>query len=123
MTHDEAMRAWLDGQPMETFLNGWFQIHSAEALVKALSEECPIRLKAKSINVNGVEVPAPITRVEDIKDSETYYVVSFLERAYVLWTSGIDVKEHLAHVVERGILHSTPEACSIHARAMLKTNS
>lgn len=74
------------------------------------------RRKPQTITVNGVEVPEPMR--EEPQNTDWYYLAyPFSEALYAqyIWTGEKSEKLWL----EKGLLHSTPEAAIAHAKAMI----
>lgn len=74
------------------------------------------RQKPKSITVNGIEVPEPMRK--EPEKAEWYYLAYPISEdlyAQCTWTGARIDRLWL----EKGLLHSTPEAAIAHAKAMI----
>ena len=74
------------------------------------------RLKPKTININGFEVPEPAR--EALNRCDKYFiadpVIPDYQRGYIWWGDSADQT-----FLRRGIIHLTKEAAIQHARALL----
>ena len=70
------------------------------------------RRKRETININGYEVPRPLTEVPD----GVVYVPRLLHSNLSVTVSSLIYEEE---AVRRGIAHATPEDAAIHAKALL----
>lgn len=108
--HKEIKQAWANGETVQT-LHGdkWFDWGCSDRI--DLSLRSVWRVKPKTININGYEVPEPLRCPP--KSGEVLYLV------------GLDWVEakHPTHVsdiwYEHGLVHSTPEAAETHRKALL----
>lgn len=76
-------------------------------------ENLEYRLKPRTININGFEVPEPLRN--EPSDGTDYYVLDMSEISEMKWTS--DVSEH--QWLKAGIIHLTREAAEKHLEALL----
>lgn len=76
-------------------------------------ENLEYRLKPRTININGFEVPEPLRH--EPSDGTDYYVLDMSEVSEMKWTS--DVSEH--QWLKAGIIHLTREAAEKHLEALL----
>ena len=79
-------------------------------------EPYKFRLKQRTININGFEVPEPASDALNIGDK--YFtadpVIPTYHREYVWWGDSADME-----FLKRGIVHLTKEAAIQHAKALL----
>lgn len=74
------------------------------------------RRKQKTININGFEVPAQVR--EPLEVGTVYYVSSVLtEHLSVQYRWSADATDFRS--LKRGLIHLTPEAAELHAKALL----
>lgn len=85
---------------------------------------CPVweppvsyRRKPKTILVNGIEVPEPVSK--PLKESETYWLAVPTNRNRAVSIVWMDDKDD-EYVLQCGLIHLTKEAAVLHAEAMLK---
>jgi hypothetical protein len=74
------------------------------------------RLKQKMVTVNGFVIPAPLDKVPE-EDELFFFPVLQYEDFYD--SNRWDGDKYDMRVFERGILHSTKENASMHAKALL----
>ncbi len=76
-------------------------------------ENLEYRLKPRTININGFEVPEPLRH--EPSDGTDYYVLDMSEVSEMKWTSGVSEYEWL----KAGLIHLTREAAEKHLEALL----
>lgn len=87
---------------------GWVDV-----AVLTFHEAAKYRLKPRTININGFEVPEPLRH--EPSDGTDYYVLDMSEVSEMKWTS--DVSEY--QWLKAGIIHLTREAAEKHLEALL----
>lgn len=114
------LRAIADGDQVQwKDMNGsWLNLSHDDALIKiAEDRSMPVyfRIKPRTININGFEVPEPLRVAPD--GNIRYWTMSIHEKHAVSFTwssSKIDRDWLMA-----GLCHATREAAEAHARALL----
>lgn len=105
--------AQYDAEPWEHFeyyaAVGWVECSP----LMSFNETVEYRLKPRTININGFEVPEPLRH--EPSDGTDYYVIDMSEVSEMKWTS--DVSEH--QWLKAGIIHLTREAAEKHLEALL----
>lgn len=126
-THKELLEALLAGETLEEFNEYTLRLHednllfkNKDGLIAPLSNLClrnPMdwKIKPKTININGFEVPEPIRKPLSFK--EVYYIAVLTENLYYCqeWADSTKDMKNL----KAGIVHLTKEAAEIHAKALL----
>ena len=113
----EILRAIADGGGIEAF-NGkeWFGITPMTALRFIYDGNTPLRIKPQIVNINGFEVPEPMREAPKLKTR--FWLTDPLNNSGIstcTWHDGVMDKAWLS----LGICHSTKEAATIHAKALL----
>jgi hypothetical protein len=119
--HAAILRAIADGKAVQARLSGcktWTTADPVElATCNPLAQPFyEWRIKPKTININGHEVPAPLAYLEN---GAEYFTFSIFE--------GVPTSEHHCNRYQElgenhcrmGIAHATQEAAEAHARALL----
>lgn len=96
----------------------YFEYYAAVGWVEcsplmSFNETVEYRLKPRTININGFEVPEPLRH--EPSDGTDYYVLDMSEVSEMKWTS--DVSEY--QWLNAGIIHLTREAAEKHLEALL----
>lgn len=104
------VQAGANGEEIEVRLGTSGDWHSKDN--NGFSTHMDYRIKPKTITVNGIEVPAPLTTLEGL---DTFYLatpshVDF----YINYWAAVSCKRWL----DRGLCHKTKEAAIAHAKAM-----
>lgn len=111
----EILQAMLDGKDIEyKELNKWITNENAIGLFMCLHQDIPLRIKPRTIIVNGVEVPEPM-KVKPENGTKYYTAAPNPGLCMNWWNDNCDIKHFNA-----GICHSTPEAATLHWEAMIK---
>lgn len=124
-THIEMFEALLAGETLTQVNNPALQIRLVNGIITAgsdyvvdvlLTQPCFWKLKPKTININGYEVPVP-ERIEPERGTE--YFVPYLHRAAgtnsYLWDGGSEDRKRL----QNGLVHLTRAAAAQHSEALL----
>ena len=99
----------------------WYNFKNAEPDLLSFVVGEDYRIKQKTITVNGMEVPAPLTTLEGLDifylaaPSCVNFYISF-EVNTPLWVSTTILRNK--DWLERGLCHKTKEAAIAHAKAM-----
>lgn len=89
----------------------WYNFKNAEPDLLSFEVGEDYRIKPKTITVNGIEVPAPLTT---LKGLDTFYLAAPSSQNFcVEHGTGYDIW------LDRGLCHKTKEAAIAHAKAML----
>ncbi|WP_026470077.1 hypothetical protein [Alkanindiges illinoisensis] len=118
--HAEYLKAWADGQEVEVKRDEhgscWRDVPKTASLSAFESDMNEFRIKPKTININGFEVPEPVRKPLD-SGCEYWYVNHACEHGYGAdnWDSN---KFHRIRL-RNGAVHLTQEAAELHARALL----
>lgn len=82
LTKQQAKLAWANGEELEFYspdLDVWFGLND-EPFMSDVFDTRPIRLKPRTITINGIEVPAPF----EPKEGDTVFIpVNFLQQGYI----------------------------------------
>jgi hypothetical protein len=115
----EILRAWANGETVQVLIDGEWRDHnhhSAHKGAPAFHDAHTFRIKPKTININGYEVPEPCRG--PFKLGELYWCVCLDFGSFVLeheWDGGaVDLE-----LLEKGLIHKTKEAGTAHAKALL----
>jgi hypothetical protein len=115
----EFLLAWAKGETVQTLIDDeWIdqKHHSDRTSTPAFHDNHTFRIKPKTININGYEVPEPCR--EPLHYGEHYWCVCLEFGSFVLeheWDCGaIDL-----NLLKRGLIHKTKEAGTAHAKALL----
>lgn len=117
----EILRAIADGKEVQWQCDSgyWINQGAASTLEEISNEELPAdryRIKPRTINMNGREVPEPVR--EAPKRDKHYFVPGVAEEHFYRETTWSDDRfDHLR--LQRGIIHLTRDAAIAHAKAML----
>lgn len=79
-------------------------------------EDISYRRKPRTITINGYEVPEPVQSMLD--DGAVYYVPDLGEEN-LTWKTHWDGSEYDKQCFDRGLIHPTKEAATVHAEALL----
>jgi hypothetical protein len=115
----EILRAWANGEVVQMLIDDEWQDHnhhSYRTSTPAFHDAHTFRIKPKTININGYEVPEPCR--EPLNYGERYWCVCLDFGSFVLeheW-DGVAVDLEL---LEKGLIHKTKEAGTAHAKALL----
>lgn len=113
----EILRAIADGEEIEAICGeGWYGVMPRSALRYIYDGNIPLRIKPKTININGIEVPEPMR--EEPKRGAQIWVADLMSSAgttAINWYPGNNHKGYL----EAGLCHLTQEAAELHAKALL----
>ena len=110
----EILQGLLEGKEIEFFAREWMEVQTVGELLTAFYNERSVRIKPRTIIVNGVEVPEPM-KVKPEKNSK-YYTATTDPAIETYWTGcQWDIKHF-----DAGLCHSTPEAATLHWEAMIK---
>lgn len=101
-----------DAEPWEYF-EADFGCGWVDVAVLTFHEAAKYRLKPRTININGFEVPEPLRH--EPSDGTDYYVLDMSEVSEMTWTS--DVSEY--QWLNAGIIHLTREVAEKHLEALL----
>ena len=117
----DILRAIADGGEIEVF-NGkeWFGVTPMTALRCTYDDNIPLRIKRKTININGIEVPEPMREMPP--EGTSVYWPGFGPDSGDTHTESADVGYYptmLPDLLRKGLLHPTKEAATIHAKALL----
>lgn len=96
--------------------DGWFDIHPEIALIKLANGFPSLRIKPKTININGIEVPAPVT--EPLEIGQEYWTWSHDKVLQMRWNG--DRADH--RWLKRRAIHLTEEAAQAHLEAIVKAS-
>lgn len=120
----EILRAIADGEELEqscAIQPWWGAVRTSTVLLWIYhnpTRDCTpyFRIKPKTININGIEVPEPMR--EEPKKGTQVWVADLMNAGEVTctsWYSGVAHKDYL----KNGLCHLTEEAAIIHANALL----
>ena len=103
-----------DSKPWEYFQISYDSVEWVDCLqeLQFLSKH-NYRLKPRTININGFEVPEPLRH--EPSDGTVYYVLDMSEVIVLKWTS--DVSEY--QWLKAGLIHLTRENAEKHIEALL----
>ncbi len=111
----EILQGLLDGKEIEVYNNGtWCDFTHFKTPLNHLYNDEKLRIKPRTIIVNGVEVPEPM-KVKPENDTQYYTAAPNPGLPLIWFNDGCD-NEYLT----AGICHSTPEAAVLHWEAMIK---
>lgn len=96
----------------------WLNLHPSDVLGKIQYGIDPknFRIKPKTININGHEVPEPVR--EPLEYGQFYFIpiVDYEDStSQISWDGGLYDRRNLS----RGLIHLTAEAAEAHAKALL----
>ena len=114
----DILRAIADGKQIQyRYSSGWIDTGYIDILGLLYNKvDCQFRIKPKTININGIEVPEPMR--EEPKKGTQVWVADLMNAGEVTctsWYSGVAHKDYL----KNGLCHLTEEAATIHANALL----
>ena len=113
----DVLRAIADGEEIEVFFKEeWLWCRPERALLHASTQEFNLRVKPRTININGFEVPEPLRTAPG--DGVVVWILYLTREGGVLKTQGHD-RDALAFWLKAGICHLTQEAAELHAKALL----
>lgn len=105
------VQAGANGEEIEVRLGTSGDWHSKDN--SGFSTHMDYRIKPKTITVNGIKVPAPLTTLEGL---DTFYLaVPSNMDFYVSFATSFNYNKDW---LERGLCHKTKEAAITHAKAM-----
>ena len=117
----EILRAIADGEDIEAFYDEeWYGVVPMTALRYTYDGDIPLRIKPKTININGIEVPEPMREMPP--EGTSVYWPGFGPDSGDTHTESADVGCYpamLPDLLRKGLLHLTKEAATIHANALL----
>jgi len=125
MNHREILQALLDGETivdtsnLSVTLDNTKLVYnkglSTERIVCSLSFVHLFQIKSKTININGFEVPAPVSK--PLQDGTTFYLLNiiFNNIQTYSWTGHDSDKLWL----NLGLIHLTKKAAELHQKALL----
>ena len=117
----EILRAIADGEDIEAFYDEeWYGVVPMTALRYTYDGDIPLRIKPKTININGIEVPEPMREMPP--EGTSVYWPGFGPDSGDTHTESADVGYYpamLPYLLRKGLLHLTEEAAAIHANALL----
>lgn len=112
----DILRAIADGEDIEAFYaEEWFGITPMTALRYIYDGSIPLRIKPKTININGIEVPEPMR--ETPKDDVSFWLADPTNQTGVCEFKWHPCSTHKGWL-EAGFCHLTKEAATIHANAL-----
>ena len=91
----------------------WYNFKNAEDDLLRFDYWGEYRIKPKTITVNGIEVPAPLTTLDGV--NTFYLAVPSNMNFYVSFATSFNYNKDC---LERGLCHKTKEAAIAHAKAM-----
>lgn len=99
--------------------NGWVDQSWSTTLVEIVDEvfePSEYRVKPKTINIGGYEVPKPVT--DEPEKGQSFWVVELTDSDLV---SGTAWDDHTfdRRMLKQGLIHLTKEAAQTHAQALL----
>lgn len=116
--HADLIHAWANGAEIQfKGAEGWFNARNP-----TWHDDTEYRIKPKTININGFEVPQPVTK--PLEKGQIYYIVSITNvnainrcDAYIkhFWKDDEIDRAWL----QAGLIHLTIEAASLHTKALL----
>ena len=113
----DLLRAIADGGEIEAFYGKeWYGVMPMTALRYVYDDNIPLRIKRKTININGIEVPEPMR--EGPEKGTKVWVADPMNSAgttAINWYPGLIHENYL----KSGLCHLTEEAAAIHAKALL----
>ena len=113
----EILRAVADGEEIEAFCGEeWYGVMPKTVLRYIYDGNIPLRIKPKTININGIEVPEPMR--EEPEFNTEYWVADPVAAGGAvdfIWQNMAADERWLS----LGICHLTQEAAAIHANALL----
>jgi len=112
----EILQALLDGRDIEAtdVNNKFYDVTTFEGFISNTAYFRKIRIKPRTILVNGVEVPEPM-KVKP-EEGTLYYIATPYPESPVTWVYDKFDEDYF----NAGICHSTPEAAALHWEAMIK---
>lgn len=117
--YKHIFNALVNGQQIEYFHNGnWYskEPHTALNLVNLGAAPEDFRIKPKTININGHEVPEPVR--EPLENGQEYYFQE-ITAEYLVDTSCWGDTSCDKFLLNSGLIHLTREAAEAHAKALL----
>lgn len=106
-------------QPQGNSSDGYIDISAENALIRiANNAGCTVRIKPKTITINGIEVPAPVT--EPLEMGKKYWTFSMLHGA-VFWEIWNNHPYDEKRLKQRAI-HLNKEAAQAHFEAVVKAS-
>ena len=113
----EILQAVADGGEIEAFYGKeWYDVMPMTVLRYIYDGITPLRIKPKTININGIEVPEPMR--EEPEFNTEYWVADPVAAGGAvdfIWQNMAADERWLS----LGICHLTQEAAAIHANALL----
>lgn len=117
--YKHIFNALVNGEHIEYFHNGnWYskEPHTALNLVNLGAAPEDFRIKPKTININGHEVPEPVR--EPLEDKQRYSYPDICDPELIV-SANYFGDEHDQLLLSRGLIHLTSEAAEAHAKALL----
>lgn len=114
--HAELIHAWADGEIIQWFSKQnecWYDIISSAPIWGADEK---YRIKPKTININGFEVPEPCR--EPLPNGQQFYICFYpIGFGYLIsrWSGDKDDMRWL----KLGLIHSSKEGAALHSNALL----
>lgn len=97
--------------------HGWRRVQPRDHLL--LTDEIELRIKPRTILINGIEVPEPVR--EPLTNKQEFFLVDTSSLTKVSTYYWMDSKCDKAWL-KAGLIHLTPEAALIHANALIATS-
>ena len=105
-------------QATQTNSTNWVDVTGDEGLYLIVSAGThTLRIKPKTIFVNGIELPAPMTKAPP--NGTNYFVVDLISTCYYQdewWFNTVEDQ----YALNNGLCHLTADAAISHAKAILK---
>lgn len=115
--YKEILQAIIAGesiQRLHPYSQEWVDVKDLETVISIMyNASDALRIKPRTIIVNGVDVPAPM-RTKPGRGS-VFYTATFSPHTEITWTDCDWDNTHL----DAGLCHSTPEAAVVHWDAMI----
>ena len=114
----DILRAIADGKQIQyRYSSGWIDTGYIDILGLLYNKvDCQFRIKPKTININGIEVPKPMR--ETPKDDVSFWLADPTNQTGVCEFKWHPCSTHKGWL-EAGFCHLTKEAATIHANALL----
>lgn len=118
----ELLHAIAKGERIEVKYPGkniWEPITGGQALcVIAYHPDQELRIKPKTILINGIKIPEPLQEWPEDEALEVYIALTMGIEFHVQCTVAYAIRYH-PHALARGFVHTTKEAAISHSKALI----
>ena len=112
--HKDLIIAWANGETIQCWNN---ELQAWRDLCQpSFNSDVKFRVKPKTISINGIEVPAPVT--DKLELHQSYFTPSLMDFSFYnpsVWSNSELDNDNL----RRGIVHLSEKAAIQHSKALL----